>query len=92
MGGYRASSSVPCGSLWTPETDRYVAWPAQALSYKIGQLKFLELRERAREELGSRFDIKAFHDEMLNGGVLPLDLLDARTNDWLRAQNLHPPR
>jgi len=71
------------------ETDRYIAWPAQALSYKLGQLKFLELRERARKELGSRFDIKAFHDEMLNAGVLPLDLLDARANDWIREQKHH---
>jgi uncharacterized protein (DUF885 family) len=50
----------------------------QALSYKLGQLKFLELRERARKELGPKFDIRTFHDEMLNGGVLPLDLRRAR--------------
>jgi uncharacterized protein (DUF885 family) len=68
------------------ETDRYIAWPAQALSYKLGQLKFRELRSRAQQQLGSRFDIRSFHDEMLNGGVLPLDLLDARTNSWIRAQ------
>jgi len=66
------------------ETDRYIAWPAQALAYKLGQLEFRELRERARKELGPRFDIRAFHDEMLNGGVLPLDLLDARTDAWIR--------
>jgi uncharacterized protein (DUF885 family) len=68
------------------ETDRYIAWPAQALAYKLGQLKFRELRERARKELGTRFDLRAFHDEMLNGGVLPLDLLDSRTNQWIAAQ------
>jgi uncharacterized protein (DUF885 family) len=68
------------------ETDRYIAWPAQALAYKLGQLKFRELRERATKELGPRFDIRAFHDEMLNGGVLPLDLLDSRTNAWIEAQ------
>jgi uncharacterized protein (DUF885 family) len=68
------------------ETDRYIAWPAQALAYKLGQLKILELRERARKELGSQFDIKSFNDEMLNGGVLPLDLLEARTNDWIHEQ------
>ena len=68
------------------ETDRYIAWPAQALSYKLGQLKFLELRERAQKELGPKFDIRTFHDEMLNGGVLPLDLLDARTEGWIKAQ------
>jgi uncharacterized protein (DUF885 family) len=72
------------------ETDRYIAWPAQALAYKLGQLKFRELRARAQKALGSQFDIKSFHDEMLNGGVLPLDLLDARTNAWLREQKHHP--
>ncbi len=68
------------------ETDRYIAWPAQALSYKLGQLKFRELRERAKKELGPKFDIRSFHDEMLNGGVLPLDLLDARANSWIQQQ------
>jgi uncharacterized protein (DUF885 family) len=68
------------------ETDRYIAYPGQALSYKIGQLKFLELRERAKTELGAKFDIRAFHDEMLNGGALPLDVLEERTNAWIAAQ------
>lgn len=68
------------------ETDRYIAWPAQALAYKLGQLKFRELRARARKELGASFDIRAFHDEMLSGGVLPLDLLDSRTDRWIRAR------
>jgi uncharacterized protein (DUF885 family) len=68
------------------ETDRYISWPAQALSYKLGQLKFRELRDRAQQELGAKFDIRGFHDEMLNGGVLPLDLLDARTNSWIQVQ------
>ena len=68
------------------ETDRYIAWPAQALSYKLGQLKFRELRSRAQQQLGAKFDIRSFHDEMLNGGVLPLDLLDSRTNSWIHAQ------
>jgi uncharacterized protein (DUF885 family) len=68
------------------ETDRYIAWPAQALSYKLGQLKFRELRARAQRELGASFDIRAFHDEMLNGGALPLDMLDARTNAWILAR------
>jgi uncharacterized protein (DUF885 family) len=72
------------------ETDRYIAWPAQALAYKLGQLKFRELRERASKELGPRFDIRSFHDEMLNGGVLPLDLLDSRTVGWLAAQKHRP--
>jgi len=68
------------------ETDRYISWPAQALSYKLGQLKFRELRIRAQKELGAKFDIKTFHDEMLDGGTLPLDLLDARTNKWIAEQ------
>ena len=68
------------------ETDRYIAWTAQALSYKLGQLKFRELRDRAQKELGAKFDIRSFHDEMLNGGVLPLDLLDSRTDSWIGVQ------
>jgi uncharacterized protein (DUF885 family) len=69
------------------ETDRYIAWPAQALSYKLGQLKFRELRERAQKALGGKFDIRAFHDEMINGGTLPLDMLEARTEKWIAEQN-----
>jgi uncharacterized protein (DUF885 family) len=68
------------------ETDRYIAWPAQCLSYKIGQLKFRELRARAQKELGPQFDLRRFHDEMLSGGSMPLDLLDARTNAWIANQ------
>jgi uncharacterized protein (DUF885 family) len=68
------------------ETDRYIAWPAQALAYKLGQLKFRELRARAQRELGLKFDIRSFHDEMLDGGTLPLDLLDARTDQWIADQ------
>lgn len=65
------------------ETDRYIAWPGQALGYKLGQLKFLELRQRAEKALGPAFDIRAFHDEMLSGGAMPLDLLDKRTDAWI---------
>jgi uncharacterized protein (DUF885 family) len=68
------------------ETDRYIAWPGQALAYKMGQLKIRELRERAKKELGAKFDIKAFHDEVLDGGALPLDLLEARVNAWIKVQ------
>jgi uncharacterized protein (DUF885 family) len=82
---FRKSGTLDEPEIQT-ETDRYIALPAQALSYKIGQLKFVELRECARKELGSKFDIRTFHDEMLNGGVLPLDLLEARTDRWIQAQ------
>jgi uncharacterized protein (DUF885 family) len=82
---FRKSGAVDEPTLQA-ETDRYIAWPAQALSYKLGQLKFRELRARAQKELGTKFDIRAFHDEMLGGGVLPLDLLDVRTDKWIAAQ------
>jgi uncharacterized protein (DUF885 family) len=68
------------------EVDRYIAWPGQALGYKLGQLKILELRKRAQDRLGSRFDIRAFHDEILNAGSLPLNLLDARVTAWIDRQ------
>ena len=68
------------------EVDRYIDTPAQALSYKLGQLKFRELRARAQQELGTRFDVRTFYDEMLSGERLPLDMLDARTNSWIAEQ------
>jgi len=68
------------------ETDRYISGPGQACSYKIGQLKIRELRERAKEKLGPNFDLKTFHDEILSGGALPLDILDARVNRWIQGQ------
>jgi len=68
------------------ETDRYIAWPAQALGYKLGQLEILKLRAQAQKELGSKYDIRAFHDEILNGGALPLDMLDQRVTSWIEAQ------
>ncbi len=68
------------------EVDRYIAWPAQALGYKLGQLEILKLRKRAKTELGSKYDIRAFHDEILNGAALPLDVLDQRVTAWIEAQ------
>ena len=68
------------------ETDRYISGPGQACSYKLGQLKIRELRERAKQQLGSKFDLKTFHDEILSGGALPLDVLDARVDRWVKQQ------
>jgi uncharacterized protein (DUF885 family) len=82
---FRKSGAVDEPTIQS-ETDRYIAWPAQALSYKLGQLKFRELRERAQKELGLKFDLRKFHDEMLDGGTLPLDLLEARTDKWIAEQ------
>ena len=84
---FRKSGAVDEPTIQS-ETDRYIAWPAQALSYKLGQLKFRELRDRAQKELGTKFDLRTFHDAMLDGGTLPLDLLDARTDKWIAQQKL----
>ncbi len=82
---FRKSGAVDEPTIQS-ETDRYISWPAQALSYKLGQLKFRELRERAQTKLGPKFDVRKFHDEMLDGGTLPLDMLDERTNRWIAEQ------
>src|ERR1700722_2674629 len=66
------------------EVDRYIAWPGQALAYKLGQLEILKLRDKAKQKLGDKFDIRAFHDEVLANGALPLDVLDSEVNFWIK--------
>ena len=68
------------------EVDRYIAWPGQALAYKLGQLEILKLRTRAERELAGKYDVRAFHDEILNGGALPMDVMDARVTAWISSQ------
>ena len=68
------------------ETDRYISWPGQALGYKVGQLQILKLRQYAKDQLGDKFDIRAFHDQVLGGGALPMDVLEDRIHQWVAEQ------
>ena len=72
------------------EIDRYIAWPGQALAYKIGQLKFSELRARAQKQLGAKFDLRRFHDALLGDGALPLSLVEAKIDRWIAAEAARP--
>jgi uncharacterized protein (DUF885 family) len=82
---FMANSSSAEGAIRS-EVQRYIVVPGQATSYKIGMMKILELREKARAELGDKFDIKGFHDTVLGGGALPLEILERRVNDWVASR------
>jgi uncharacterized protein (DUF885 family) len=73
-------------ALAQTEADRYIAWPGQALAYKMGQLTIRKLRDEAKAQLGTKFDIKAFHDQIINGGAMPLDLLQEKIERWIKEQ------
>jgi len=68
------------------ETDRYIAWPGQALGYKVGQLQILKLRQYAKDQLGDKFDIRGFHDQVIDAGALPMDVLETRIHTWVATQ------
>ena len=80
---YAAANSAHARSSIEAEVRRYITWPGQATSYKIGMLKIQELRRKAESELGERFDIRGFHDAVLGGGALPLELLERRVDMWI---------
>ena len=81
-----SSGANPSRDFMVSETDRYIAWPAQALSYKMGELKIMELRELAQKELGAKFDIRVFHEAVLRNGALPLDFLEEEMKGWIANQ------
>ena len=68
------------------ETDRYIGWPGQALAYKVGQLRLLALRRQAESKLGSKWNLRAFHDQLLGSGSMPLDLLEKKMLRWIESQ------
>src|SRR3546814_6110337 len=71
----------------TAEVERYIAYPGQALSYKVGQITIRRLRDRAEAALGARFDIRAFHDQVLTTGALPMEILEAKIDNWIASRS-----
>lgn len=87
---YLASNTALSLHECTTETDRYISWPGQALAYKTGELKLRELRRRAEEALGPRFDVREFHDRVLAGGTVTLPILESRIDAWIRSKGRVP--
>ena len=83
---YMLDNSAESLTTSTSEAERYVAWPSQALGYKIGELKIQQLRAKSEAALGSKFDIRAFHAEVLKDGSVPLDVLEAKIDRWIKTQ------
>jgi uncharacterized protein (DUF885 family) len=83
---FMAANSASTIHNITTEVDRYIAWPGQALAYKIGELKIRELRKMAENELGPNFDVRLFHDAILENGAIPLDILEAHMEKWIEGQ------